>query len=116
MSLSLAQRDIYILKIQEEIENKRRLLIKKKKELSNKNNENEYLIEVRAEYSKYYDYIIKEKEEQYKALILLQQYVNDLIETEEMVDSQLHNAKDDQKKIIKEISKIKRELNELMEE
>jgi hypothetical protein len=113
--LPLAERDLYLLQIETEIRNKRKLLIKKKKDLDQKHKLNHYLNDVKQNYSKYYDYILKEKQQQYNALILLKEYMNDLLKTEDLVDDQLRIAKHDQKDIIREIDKVKTELDELIE-
>ena len=46
--------------------------------------------------------------------MLLNEYINDLISTEHLVDDQLRIAKHDQKDIIKEIANVKVELDELV--
>ena len=115
MSLPLAERDLHLLQIEQEIRNKKKLLVKKKKDLDKKYKLNHYLSEVKDDYSKYYDYILNEKQQQRDALMLLKEYVNDLIKTEHLVDDQLRTAKHDQKDIINEIDKVKAELDELVE-
>lgn len=115
MSLSLAQRDLHLLQIEKEIRNKKNLLVKKKKELDKKYKLNHYLSGVKHDYGKYYDFILNEKQQQHDALNLLKEYVNDLIKTEHLVDDQLRTAKYDQKDIIREIDKVKSELDELIE-
>jgi hypothetical protein len=115
MSLPLAERDLHLLQIEQEIYNKKKLLVKKKKDLDKKHKLNHYLIGVKEDYSKYYDYIFNEKQQQHDALILLKEYINDLIKTEHLVDDQLRTVKYDQKDIINEIDKVKAELDELIE-
>jgi hypothetical protein len=115
MNLPLAERDLYLLQIEKEIKNKKGLLVKKKKELDKKHKLNHYLSDVKEDYNKYYDYIVGEKEQQYNALLLLKEYMNDLIKTENLVDEQLRTAKHDQKDIVGEIDKVKAELDELIE-
>lgn len=115
MKITLAERDSYLLQIETEIKNKQRLLVKKKKDLENKKKLNHYLNDVEQNYSKYYNYILKEKQKQYNALLLLKEYMNDLINTENLVDEQLRLAKYEQNDIIREIDKIKSELDELIE-
>jgi len=115
MSLPLAERDLHLLQIEKEILNKKKLLVKKKKDLDRKHKLNHYLFGVKNDYSKYYDYILNEKQQQHNALNLLKEYINDLIKTEHLVDEQLRTAKHDQKDIINEIDKIKAELDELIE-
>jgi len=115
MSLPLAERDLHLLQIEQEIRNKKKLLVKKKKDLDKKHKLNQYLSDVKEDYSKYYDYILNEKQQQHDALILLKEYIDDLIKTEHLVDDQLRIAKHDQKDIINQINKVKAELNELIE-
>ncbi len=114
MSLPLAERDLHLLQIEQEIKNKKKLLVKKKKDSDKKHKLNHYLIGIKDDYSKYYDYILTEKQQQHDALILLKEYINDLIKTEHLVDEQLRTAKHDQKDIIHEIDKVKAELDELV--
>jgi len=115
MKVPLGERDLHLLQIETEIKNKKRLLIKKKKDLDKKYKVNHYLSDVKQNYSKYYQYIVKEKQQQYNALLLLEEYMDDLMKTEKLVDDQLRVAKHDQRDIIKEIDKVKDELDELIE-
>lgn len=115
MRLPLAERDLHLLQIEAEIRNKKNLLVKKKKELDKKFKVNTYLTGVKKDYSKYYDYILNEKQQQFNALNLLKEYMNDLIKTENLVDEQLRTAKHDQTDIIGEIDRVKAELDELVE-
>jgi hypothetical protein len=115
MSLPLAERDLHLIQIEQEIMNKKRLLVKKKKDLDKKQKLNQYLDGVKHDYTKYYDYIVGEKQQQYNALMLLKEYMSDLMKTEHLVDDQLRTAKHDQKDIIREIDNVKAELDELIE-
>ena len=112
--LPLAQRDLHLIQIEQEIKNKKNLLIKKKKDLDKRQNLNNYLDNVKDDYTKYYQYIIQEKQQQYDSLLLLKEYMNDLIKTENLVDEQLRTARYDQKDIIGEIDKVKAELDEFI--
>jgi hypothetical protein len=110
----LSERDLQLKQIEHEIISRKNLLVKKKKELDEKQLLNGYLDEVKNDYIKYYDYIVEEKQKQYNALVLLKEYMDDLITTENLVDEQLRIAKHDQKDIIKEIDNVKIELDELV--
>lgn len=114
MKLELAERDLHLQQIEQEIRNKKKLLVKKKKELDKKHSLNQYLENVKNDYSTYYNYIINEKKQQYNALLLLKEYMGDLVKTEHLVDEQKRTAKHDQRDIIKEIDKVKTELDELI--
>ena len=91
------------------------MLVKKKKDLDKTHKLNEYLVDVKQDYTKYYNYIVGEKQQQYNALILLKEYMSDLMKTENLVDQQIRSVKHDQKDIIGEIDKVKAELDELIE-
>jgi hypothetical protein len=112
--LTLGNKDLYLIKIQTEIKKKKNMLVKKKRELENKAKTNKYLSEVKNDYNKYYDYIVNEKQQQYNALMLLKEYMDDLVKTENLVDNQIRTAKYDQKDILVEIDTVKQELDELM--
>jgi ATP-dependent protease HslVU (ClpYQ) ATPase subunit len=114
IQLPLAQRDLYLIQIEAEIKNKKNLLVKKQKDLNKKQKLNHYLDNVKNDYDKYYNFIYQEKKQQYDSLILLKEYMDDLIKTEQIVDEQLRTAKHDQKYIIEEIDKVKVELDDLI--
>ena len=114
MILTLGERDLYLLQIETEINNKKKLLLKKKKDLDKKQQINHFLNGVTKDYLKYYNYILNEKQQQYKMLIMLKEYLNDLILSENLVDEQRRTANHDHQDIIKEISKVKGELDNLI--
>ena len=113
-NLSLAQRDLYLVHIESQIENKRKLLLDKQKMLRETSKQNEYLGLVMKDYQKYYDYIIKQKRDQIRAMSLLKEYIDDLITTGKMTDVDLENAKNEQKTLLNEMSTIKGDLDELV--
>jgi hypothetical protein len=112
--MSLAKRDLQILQLEKEIKNRKQLLVNKKKELEENYKLNHYLEGVKKDYNKYYESTIKEKQQQYDALMLLKQYLDDLISSESLAKEELRTAKHEQQTIIKEINKIKTELDDLI--
>ena len=114
MILTLGERDLYLLQIETEINNKKKLLLKKKRDLDKKQQLNHFLNGVTQDYQKYYNYILNEKQQQYKMLMILKEYLNDLIKTEHLIDEHRRTAKHDQKHIIREIDKVKVELDDLI--
>ena len=93
---------------------KRSCYLKKKKDLDKKQQVNQFLNGVTKDYQTYYNHILNEKQQQYKMLIVLKEYLNNLIQTEHLVDEQRRIAKHDQQNIIKEIGKVKGELDNLI--
>lgn len=110
----LAQRDLKLIQIYEEIKNKKDLILKKKKDLSKKKNVNAYLEIVNNDYENYYNYILEQKKKELEAMSILNEYIDDLVNTDKLVDTQLKTAKRDQREILNEISKIKGELDKLI--
>jgi len=112
--IPLGERDLHLFQLEEEIKYKKNLLIKKKNEITKKNEMNEFLSNVKQDYKIYYDYIIAEKQKQLTALTLLKEYLNDLVKTEKVVDVQMKKAKYDHNEIETELNKIKTELDEIL--
>jgi hypothetical protein len=112
--MELGVRDIHILQIEKAIKGKRDLLVAKKKDLEKKSKLNDYLSNVKEDYNKYYNYILNEKQQQYNSMLLLKDYLSDIMETDKLVEEQLRSAKHDQKDIILEIDKLKQEIDELI--
>lgn len=113
--IPLAERDRYIMIIENEIQKRRELLLEKRKHLKKVMNQNEFLEQVMIDYSKYYGYIVEQKQEQMRALDMLNKYINGLIEKENMTSENLKDAKKEQKKIIYEMKKIKKGLDSFTE-
>ena len=114
-NLSLSERDLLLMKIKDQIDNKKNLLIRKSKALEKKQKVNHFLENVKGDYEKYYNYIVNEKKQQYYAMSLVKQYLDDLIKIEKLTDSEIKKAKYDQKVILNELDKIKHELDEIIE-
>ena len=111
--LSLGERDLYLKKLEDEIKNKKALLLQETNDLTNVKKGNKLLEEVHQKYKTYYDIIVKEKQQQYDAMMLLNQYLDELIKKEHISGKQIKNARKDQKDIIGEMEKITIDLKDL---
>ena len=114
-TMTLSERDQYVMIIENEIQKRRELLLEKRNHLKKVRNQNEFLEEVISDYGKYYGYIVEQKQEQMRALDMLNKYINGLIEKENMTSENLKDAKQEQKKIIYEMKKIKKGLDSFTE-
>lgn len=112
--LSLAQKDKYLEKIDNEIITRRNHILEKIKKIDKKKRVNHFLDEVNEDYEKYYQYIIFEKQQQYNSMMIIKNYLDDLIITEKLANNELKNIKYDQNHILYEMDKIKLELNKLI--
>ena len=112
--LSLADRDKYLQQIEQQIAAKRKMLIDKRNYLERTLKENAFLEGVKKDYQKYRDYMIKEKEDQLRAMNILKQYTEDLVTSTKLTEENIKETKRDQKDILREMEKIKMELEEIM--
>jgi hypothetical protein len=111
---SLVENDEKILQIEELIEAKRRMLLEKQKKLKNIFKQNQFLEAVKNDYTKYYDYISQQKQDQIKALGLLNGYIQDLSTSGQLSKHNIDDAKFEQEKILKEINEIKKGLETII--
>lgn len=116
MDLDLATRDLYLQKIQDQIMAKRQLLLAKQKMLRKTAKQNHFLEDVQSDYSKYYNFIIKQKEDQIRSMNIIKQYLNDIIVSGKLTKEDIMEAKREQKRILGEIGNIKGSLDEIMDE
>ena len=114
VQLSLAERDKYLSQIEGQINAKRKLLLKKRDYLNKSLKENTFLEGVKNDYEKYRNYIVKEKEDQLRVMNILKQYTEDISVSTKMTEANIKQTKKDQKEIILEMEKIKRELDEII--
>ena len=113
--LTLAERDLYLVHIDTLMDEKRKMLLEKQKTLQQTAKENEYLEMVRNDYRKYYNHIVKQKEDQINAMNYLKQYIDEIIVNGKLTDVDLENAKLEQDELIQEMDNIKGKLDEIIE-
>jgi hypothetical protein len=112
--LPLEQRDQYFMKIHQEIEEREKLLLEKQKKLRVISKQNNFLGEVHNDYLNYYEYIIQQKQDQMKALKMLNDYINDLKVAGKLSKQNLEDSKQEQKKILHELKLIKNSLDSII--
>jgi len=111
---TLVENDEKILQIEELIEAKRRMLLEKQKKFKNISKQNQFLEAVKSDYTKYYDYISQQKQDQIKALELLNGYIRDLSTSGQLSKHNIDDAKFEQEKLLKEIDEIKKGLETII--
>ena len=114
-NMTLAQRDLYLVRIEEELNKKKEFLLNKYNHLGEMEEDNEYLKVIRNDYTHYYDYIQKETQDQVEAMNLLRTYIDELIVDGKMTDKDLESAEKEQEKILTEIDVIKNDLDKITE-
>jgi hypothetical protein len=111
--MTLAKRDLYLVRIDDEMSRKKKYLLDKYNSIGELEEENEYLRLIRDDYNHYYGYIKKEKQDQIDAMNLLRSYIDNLIVDGKLTDDDLESTQTEQEKILNEIDTIKRGLDEI---
>ena len=109
----MADRDLKILQLDEEIRLKKELLFKKRLELEKKKGANPYLEVVNDKYNKYYEVEVNKKKNELNAMNILNDYISYLEDADHLINNQILTAKHDKKEIMHEIHKIKKDLSKL---
>ena len=110
----LADKDEQLIHLENLIESKRKMLLEKQKKLRFVYKQNQFLDVVRQDYDTYYSYIVKQKQDQMKALQLLNTYVDDLTRSGNLTKHNMTDAKHEQRKIANEMKSIQMNLDEII--
>jgi hypothetical protein len=111
---NLVKRDEQLLHIEDLIDAKRRMLIDKQKKLRFIVKQNRFLDAVKSDYATYYNFVSKQKQDQIKALEMLNQYIHDLSVSGQLSKHNIEDAKFEQGKILKEVKSIKKGLDDII--
>lgn len=110
----LAEQDERFLHIEKLIDAKRKMLHDKQKKLKFISKQNRFLDVIKDDYSKYYSYISKQKQDQIKALEILNNYINDLTTSGKLTKNNIDDANFEQEKIFREIKSIRKGLDDII--
>jgi hypothetical protein len=86
----------------------------KRHQLKSNMRENIYLKEVANDYDKYNNHIISQKEKQLVFLQMLNGYIDNINSDLTLTNNKLKDSKQDQREIMKEITYLKNELDDLV--
>jgi len=112
--MELALRDKKIFQMKSELENRKRLLCTKRHQLIKSKKENSLLGVVLEDYEKYNKHVIGEKERKAAFLHMLHSYIEKISHDLNLTDSKLKESKDEQRDIMKEISYLRDEIDDLV--
>lgn len=113
--MQLAIRDHKILQMKAELENRKKILCVKRHQLKNNAKENDLLKFVLTDYEKYNTHIISQKEKQIMFLERLNDYIDNINIDLKLTDHKLKESKQEQREILKEITYLKDEIDNLVE-
>ena len=72
------------------------------------------MVGVREDYNRYYTHVLKQKYDQLRAMDSLQKYLSDLANSTDMTVNNIKDAAIEQDKVLREMRKIKGDLDELV--
>jgi hypothetical protein len=113
-NISIGEKDKQLNILEAEIKKRKELLLLKTKQLEQDKTKNKYLEGVSNQYKNYYDTVVKEKQQQHDSMMLLKEYLDDLIKNEKITSRQIQDAKREQRAVILEIEKITQELKNIV--
>jgi hypothetical protein len=96
-----------------ELENRKKMLCVKRKQLAINKRENTFLKGVADDYDTYNKHIISQKEQQILFLKMLNQYIDNITNDLQLTDTK--ESKHEQREITKEMTYLKNELDDLVE-
>lgn len=111
--INVADRDLKLMQLEEEIKKKKDFLLEKRVEIEKKEGLNQYLELVKKEYLDFYEEEVNKKKMELQAMTILNDYIHFLEDEKHLVNNQLVTAKHDKKEILHEINKIKKELQQI---
>ena len=100
--------------IHAQIENQKRILLRKREYLKKTQKHNEFLEQVQKDYTKYHNFIANQKQEEMNAMTMLKSYLDDLIINGNLTNTDIEHAKIQQRKLVGEVELIKNDLDKLI--
>jgi len=113
--MELALRDQQIHQLKAELEHRKKILCNKRVLLKKTVKDNIFLKDVANDYEKYNNYVINEKEKQIEYFKILNNYIQGITLDLNFTDNKLKESKEDQDNILKEISYLKDEIENLVD-
>ena len=109
----LAIRDKQICQFKEEIENRKKILCMKRKNLEKNVNENKFLNMILEDYKKYNRKMLNEKIKKMEFLEKINKYIEELKGDLKTTQKMMELSNYEQKEIVKEIKSLKNEIEDL---
>lgn len=116
MERGVAERDGQIDDLQTRIHAKRFMLLQRRKALEVAGKQNRFLAEVKKDYDRYYNALVKQKNDQLVAIEYLTKYIDNIIEEQGLSAEKISEAKREHKEMLSEIRSVKDSLEEMVSE
>jgi hypothetical protein len=114
--IPIQEQDDRLIQIENLIEAKKNMLMKKQKTLTHLSKQNMFLGDIKNDYVKYNNYIIQQKQDQIASFKLINDYINNLTNSGKLSKCDIEDAKEEQKKILSEIKNIRHNLDDIIKD
>jgi len=106
-SFSEEEKEEMFSQLEQQIENKKKLLLSKRNYLNKYETENPYLQEVKQQYEEIYNVLLNEKRKEFIALNSLQEYLLYLINNNIVIDKEIDVVRKEQQHILEEMQRLR---------
>jgi len=110
-SFSEEEKEDMFAQLESQIENKKKLLMSKRKYLNKYETENPYLTEVKQQYEEIYNALLNEKRKEFIALNALQEYLLYLINNNIVIDKELVSVRKEQQRVLEEMQRLRAQVH-----
>jgi len=112
----VAERDGQIDDLLGRIREKNIMILQRRKAVEVAGKQNRFLAEVKKDYDRYYNALVKQKNDQLVAIEYLTKYIDNIIEEQGLSAEKISEAKQEHKEMLSEIRSVKESLDEIMTE
>lgn len=98
----------------EEVSRQKKTLANELDNLEDARETNDFLEKIASDYERYRRTLTDQKEQQKKALLGILNYLDEIMETQAVTKFSLEHTKNEQKRLVNEIGKIQKELDEII--
>lgn len=113
--MDISIRDKLLDDLQIELQHKKRFLKNKYIDIKKTSDDNIFLEGVKNDYKQHYEYIKKIKQEQYRSMAIIVDYLDNLLAQGKGAEKTLKSTRKQQKGLLEEMDKIQTEIDELVE-
>lgn len=114
--MSFLENSLILHQLQSEISRNKEQMLKERCEVNKIKDQNKFLVGVYEDYNRYYNKMAEGKNKYKKQLEKLSSYLENQIEEAGLSENELRQAKFEQKKILKDLDKIKLDIDRIMNE
>jgi hypothetical protein len=111
--MSLSELQLLQNRLEEAIYDEKIKLIDSVEQLEEERETNEFLNEIAEDYKKYQNALIEQKQRQQQQLVNILDYLDNLLETQAVTKHTLSHTKNEQKRLVKEIKQLQKDMDNI---